>query len=78
MQGPERSILLSHFQISIPDYGTTFDKSYDDLIRDSLDDTFPSKSPSNVSDLEGISHFLRHDSKFTMDHKGALHQGYIN
>ena len=40
------------------DSGTTVDKSYDDLIQDSQDDTSPSKSPRNASALEGISHSL--------------------
>ena len=30
---------------------TTFEKSYDDLIRDSQDDTYPSKSPINAAAL---------------------------
>ena len=58
--------------------GTTVDKSYDDLIQASLDDTPPSNSPRNSAALEGIPHFLCHDSKVTMDHKGGFHMGYIN
>ena len=58
--------------------GTTIEKLYDDLIKDSRDDTSPPKSPSNAAALEGIPHFLRHDSKVTMDHKGEFHEGYIN
>ena len=58
--------------------GTTVEKSYDNLIQDSRDDTPPSKSPRNASDLEGIPHFLCHDYKVSMDHKGVFHKGYIN
>ena len=59
-------------------YDTTVEKSFDDLIKDSLDDTSPPKSPSNAAALEGILHFLRHDSKVTMDHKGVFHKVQIN
>ena len=57
------------------DSGTTVKRSCDDLIKDSRDDTSPPKSPSNAAALEGIPHFLCHDSKFTMDHKGEFHKG---
>ena len=54
------------------------ERSYGDLIKDTQDDTFTPKSPSNDTAIEGIPHFLRHNSKVIMDHKGALHKGYIN
>ena len=60
------------------DYGTTVDKSYDGLIQAGRDDASHSKSPSNAAALDGIPHFLLHDSKVTMDHKGASHKGCIN
>ena len=60
------------------EYGTTVEKSYDELIQDCWDDTSPSKSPINDIDLEVILHFLRHDYKLTMYHKGVFHKGYIN
>ena len=59
------------------DYGTTVEKSYYNLIQDSRYDTSPTKSPSNTVNLEVITNLLLHDSKFTMDHKGAFHKGYI-
>ena len=68
-QAPPYVILL--------DSGTTVEKSYDKLIKDSKDDTSTPKSPSNATDLEGIQHFLRHDFRGTMDHKGEFHKGYI-
>ena len=58
------------------DSGTNVEKSYDDLIQDGQDDADPSKSPSNAATLEGIPHFVCHDFKVTMDHKGELHKGY--
>ena len=58
--------------------GTTFKRLYDDIIKDSRDHTSPPKSPSNATVLEGIPHFLRHDSKVTIYHKGVFHKGYIN
>ena len=64
--------------VIILDYGTTFEKSYDNLIQDSRDDTSPPKSPSNAAALEGIPHFLFHDPKVTIDHKWEFHKGYIN
>ena len=60
------------------DSGTKVERSYDNLIKDSRDDTSPPKSPSNAATLEGIPHFLRHDSKVMMDHKGGFYKGYIN
>ena len=54
--------------------GTTVDKSYDNLIQDIQDDSPPSKSPSNAAALEGIPHFLRHDSKVTIDYKEAFYK----
>ena len=60
------------------DSGTTVTRSYDELIKDSIDDTSPPKSPSNAAALEGIPHFPRHDSKVTIYHKGVFHKGYIN
>ena len=79
----ERVSITSDEQKSPPyiillDSVTTFEISYDDLIKESQDDTSPPKSPSNSVALEGIHHFLRHDSKVTMDHKGKFHKGYIN
>ena len=64
--------------VIILDSGTTVEKSYDDLIQAGWYDSYPSNSPINVAALEGIPHFLRHDSKVVMDHKGAFHKGYIN
>ena len=58
--------------------GITVKISYDDIIKDSQDDTWTPKSPSNAAALEVIPHFLRHDSKVTMDHKGGFHKGFIN
>ena len=67
---PSYVILLDNF--------ITVERSYDDLIKDTQDDTSTPKSPRNAAALEGIPHFLCHDSRVTMDHKGAFHKGYIN
>ena len=64
--------------VIILDSGTTVEKSYVNLIQAGRDDATPSKSPSNAASIEGITHFLRHDYKATMDHKGAFQKGYIN
>ena len=64
--------------VILMDSGTTVEKSYDDLIQSGRYDASPSKSASNSAALEVIPHFLCHDSKFTMDHKGAFHKEYIN
>ena len=61
--------------VIILEYGNTANKLYDNLIHDSQDDTPPSKSLRNDSALEGIPHFLCHDFKVTMDHKGEFHKG---
>ena len=58
--------------------GITVEISYNDLIKDSRDDTSTPKSPSNAAALEVVTHFLFHDSKVTMDHNGEFHKGYIN
>ena len=50
---------------------------YDDLIKAGQDDASPTFSTNNSAALEVIPHFLCHGSKFTMDHKGELHKGYI-
>ena len=55
------------------DNGTTVEQSYYDIIKDIQDDKSTTKSPSNAAALEGITHFLRHDSKVTMDNKGDFH-----
>ena len=60
------------------DSGTTVEISYDKLIKDNWNYTSPPKSPSNEFALEGIPNFLCYNSKFTKDHKGSLHKGYIN
>ena len=57
---------------------TTVEISYGNLIKDSRGDTSPPKLPRNAVALEGITHFLRHDSKFTMNNKEAFHKVYIN
>ena len=57
------------------DNGTTAKISYDDLLKDSQDDTSPPKSPINAAALEDIPHFLCHNSKVTMDHKEEFHKG---
>ena len=49
---------------------TTVKKLYDDLIQASGDDAPPFKLPINTVALKGIPHFLHHDSKVTMEHKG--------
>ena len=53
-------------------------KSNDDPIKAGMDDVSPPSSTNNAADLEGIPHFLRHDSKLMMDHKGGFHKVYIN
>ena len=57
---------------------TTVKISYNNIIKGSQDDTSTPKSPRNSAALEGIPHFLRHDSKKMMNHKGVFHNGYIN
>ena len=64
--------------VILMDSGTTVKKSYGGLIQCVRDDVYPSSSTNNAADLEGIPHFLRHDSKVTMCHKGDFHKGYIN
>ena len=59
------------------DSGITVENSYDNFIQAGQDDASPSKSTRNSAALEGIPHFLCHDSKIMMDHKGALYKGYI-
>ena len=58
--------------------GIIVEQSYDNLIKYTRYDKSTPKSPINAAALEIISHFLCHDSKVTMDHKGAFHKGYIN
>ena len=69
-ESPQYVILL--------DSGITVKKSYDDLIKAGQDDASPSSSTKNFAALEGIPHFFRHNSRVTMDHKGAFHKGYIH
>ena len=57
--------------------GITVEKSYDDLIKASRNDVSTYLSANNAPSLEGIPHFLRHNPKVTMDHKGAFHKCYI-
>ena len=51
---------------------------YDDLIKAGRDDVYPASYTNNASVLEGTTHFLHNISKFTMDHNGAFHKGYIH
>ena len=55
--------------------GINIEQSYSGLIKSGRGDVSPSQSYNNATTLEGIPHLLRHDSKVTMDHKGAFHKG---
>ena len=55
--------------VIILDLGITAEQYYDNMIKSGHDDVYPSRSSGNSTDLEGIPHFLRHDSKFTTEHK---------
>ena len=51
------------------------DATFEDLVK--VGQPTSSSSLPESSIFEGLPHFLRHNSKITMDHEGAFHKGFL-
>ena len=60
------------------DDGTTVEATYEQLVLGTVSSDPPeSKTVPTTIDSDGMPHFLRPDSKVTLDHNGAYHKGFI-
>ena len=72
----ESSDLMSY--TIIIDSRITIEQSYDELIKAGRYENYQTSSNNVATSLEVIPHFLKNNSKLTMDHKGAFNKVYIH